>query len=196
MGAFLINNPKCVFIHIPKNAGSTIRNGIFKQNYEGPVFNEIPNEWEEFFSFAFVRNPYDRLVSAWKMFSKGMQNTKWSRSDSERLNGIDFFSFLELAIDSSIDYQSRHTIESVLKHHTLPQTHPYHCIQHAKFIGKFENLKNDFEYVANIIRLSDYEFEHLNKTQRVSYKNYYDNACFELVTKHYQSDLDAFDYSF
>jgi hypothetical protein len=196
MGAFLINQPKCVFIHIPKVAGTTVRNGIFKGDYQGPVFKTIPKEWEEYFSFTFVRNPYDRLVSAWKMFSNGMENSKWAFNNKPPMSGISFIDFLKLAVDDTIDFHSRDTIESVLRHHTLPQVHSYHCFEYADFVGKFEDLEEDFKFIANKIGLNNYNLTHLNKTKRKNYKEYYDEETFNIVSKHYKSDIETFDYSF
>ena len=71
MSNFLIHNPGCIFIHIPKTAGTSIRMGFFKEEFEGPAFGEIPAHWPSYFSFAFVRNPYDRVIRAWKMFARG-----------------------------------------------------------------------------------------------------------------------------
>jgi len=196
MGAFLMNNPKCVFIHIPKTAGTTIRKGVFNEDYEGPVFEEIPKEWEKYFKFAFVRNPYDRMVSAWKMFTSGMQKTQWVYNDKLPLENISFLDFLKLATDDSIEYSSRKDIYSVLRHHTLPQTHHYHCFQYADFIGRFENLSADFKIIAEKIDLKDYSISHLNKTNRASYKEYYNDETYKLVTEYYDSDIKAFDYKF
>ena len=196
MGAFLINQPKCVFIHIPKTAGSSIRNGIFKGDVNGPVFSTLPKDWEQYFSFTFVRNPYDRMVSAWKMFSDGMLNSKWAYHNKPPLVGISFFDFLQIAIDSSIDHDSRNNIESVLRHHTLPQVHPYHCFEYTKFIGKFENLENDFQVIADKIGLKSFNLVHFNRTNRKSYKEYYTDETYNIVSKYYKEDLLKFDYSF
>lgn len=196
MGAFLLNEPKCVFIHIPKTAGFSIREGIFNGDYTGPVFKTIPKNWEQYFSFTFVRNPYDRMVSAWKMFSDGMLKSRWSFNNKPPLEGISFYDFLQIAIDGSIDHDSRNSIESVLRHHTLPQVHPYHCYEFAKFIGKFENLEDDFQVIADKIGLNNYSFAHLNKTNRKSYKEYFTNETYDLVSKHYKEDILKFDYSF
>ena len=196
MGAFLIKDPKCIFIHIPKTGGASIRHGIFGSNYQGPVFEEIPREWEDLFSFTFVRNPYDRMISAWKMFSTGMINSVWSFNNEPPLMGIDFVEFLKLATDESIEYSSRRTMESRLRHHTLPQTHPYHCFQHAKFVGRFESLAEDFEYISKIIGLTNYSLEHWNRTSRKPYQAYYDEKSFDLVSKHYKGDIERFGYTF
>lgn len=196
MGAFLMGNPKCVFIHIPKTAGSTIRNGIFKGEYTGPVFEVLPEDWNEYFKFAFVRNPYDRMVSAWKMFSTGMGNSKWAYKDKPPLEGVSFYDFLKIATDQSIDHHKRDTMNSVLRHHTLPQVHPYHCFEYADFIGKFENLENDFKVISEKIGLKNYNINHLNKTKRDTYKSYYDDKTFELVSKEYDEDIKRFDYTF
>ncbi|SDR69245.1 sulfotransferase family 2 domain-containing protein [Christiangramia echinicola] len=196
MGAFLIEDPKCVFIHVPKTAGTTIRKGVFGEKYEGPVFFRIPEKWEEFFCFAFVRNPFDRLVSAWKMFSIGMQESKWALNNNPPLKGTNFTDFLKIATDESIDHHSRDTINSVIRHHTLPQTHHYHCIQYANFIGKYENFEKDLKHVTEKLKFRDYSVTHLNKTIRDSYKEYYCEKSYEIVSYFYQEDLDKFDYKF
>ncbi len=191
-----MNNPKCVFVHIPKAAGTTIRKGVFKEDYLGPVFRSIPEDWSPYFKFTFVRNPYDRMVSAWKMFTEGMEKSKWAYNNEPPLKNMSFIDFLKIAVDDSIDYHSRNSVESVLRHHTLPQIHPYHCFMDLDFIGRFENFEDDFALVAKEISLKNYELGHLNKTKRIHYKEYYDNESFELVTDNYKEDLESFGYSF
>ena len=80
MAIFLIREPRCVFIHIPKTGGASIRHGVFKGNVDGPKQGFIPENWKSLYKFAFVRNPYDRVISAWKMFSEGMEQSVWDLS--------------------------------------------------------------------------------------------------------------------
>ncbi len=85
MGNFLLKKPECVFIHIPKTAGTSIRKGVWGSNYEGPVFGAIPEEWAGLFRFAFVRHPLQRFVSAYNMFTKGAFGDKgWRMPDDAR----------------------------------------------------------------------------------------------------------------
>ncbi len=196
MGAFLIHEPKCVFIHIPKVAGASIRRGIFKENYKGPIFGEFPEEWDTLFKFCFVRNPYDRIVSTWKMFTSGMKNSKWKFQEENHLPNLTFEAFLEIATDESIDYRKRSNYKEILRHHSIPQTHFYHCFPYADFVGRFESLESDFSKVAEIIGLKDFKFSHWNKTNRKPYQNYYTDKTYDLVTKHYQEDLNTLNYHF
>ncbi len=57
---------KCIFVHIPKSAGTSVKNALFP-NTKGPghrmamdYYLENPKKYEEYFVFAFVRNPFDR----------------------------------------------------------------------------------------------------------------------------------------
>ena len=126
MAAFLFPKAKCVLIHIPKNAGTSIRRGFFDGEYEGPVQGSIPEEWMQYFRFAFVRNPYDRLISAWKMFTKGMEESVWKYPEDGNPN-LTLEHFLEIAMDESIpfDFPKRDKFEVKLRHHAIPQTHPF-----------------------------------------------------------------------
>ena len=74
---FINHKHKFIFIHIPKNAGTSIRNSFQIEGYDKKVVNKpYPHNscseiktycgdtvWETFYKFAVIRNPYERLVS-------------------------------------------------------------------------------------------------------------------------------------
>ena len=79
----------CIFIHIPKCAGVSVSKALFGNLAGGHsrvvdyqlVFNS--NEYSNYFKFTFVRNPWDRLVSAFFFLKKGGFNDadkKWVKS--------------------------------------------------------------------------------------------------------------------
>ena len=60
---------RCFFIHIPRTGGNSIASTILDgRTAHTPYFvyqRAYPDEFDEFFKFCFVRNPWDRLVSAY-----------------------------------------------------------------------------------------------------------------------------------
>ena len=79
---------KCIFIHVPKTGGVSIcqtlaENGIPTDYYtldHEPIriayefLAVCEKEMKEYFSFCFVRNPWDRFVSAYNFLLKGGRN--------------------------------------------------------------------------------------------------------------------------
>ena len=69
---------KIIFIHIPKNAGISIEEALFdkKIGHKSILQFESHNlkKYHEYFKFTVVRNPYDRLVSAFHFLKKGGRN--------------------------------------------------------------------------------------------------------------------------
>lgn len=195
MAVFLIKNPRAVFIHIPKTGGASIRRGFFENNVEGPTHGSIPPEWEELFKFAFVRNPYDRIVSAWKMFAGGMENSVWKHPSDEA--GIDLKSFLQIAMDESIPFDgNRTTTKRKIRHHAIPQSHPFNCLQYADFVGRFENLKTDFKTVCERLEISGEGLPHWNRSQRSSdFMQYFDEETLTIVNSYFADDFERWDYS-
>ena len=158
MTNFLIEKPKCVFIHIPKTGGSSIRRGSFEGNYKKTAKGKVPFMWRRFYKFAFVRDPYDRFISCYRMFRWGMEKTKWNNMVNEDLT---FERFIEIARDDSIDIWRRKSYEEKLRHHAIPQTHPDNCLDFADFVGRFENLEADFKKVCDYLKIEG-ELPHLN----------------------------------
>jgi len=64
------------------------------------------------------------------------------------------------------------------------------------FIGKFENLKYDFEKICRIIGRDGLKLKHYKKNKRKKYQDYYDEETFNIVTKMYKKDLLEFGYGF
>jgi hypothetical protein len=196
MSVFYFPDYECVFIHNPKTGGSSIRNGMLNGKFEGPVHGHIPDEWQGYFKFCFVRNPFDRLISAWKMFTTGMQNTKWKFPEDANRE-LSLRAFLDIAMDESIAYSGhRLKLGEKIRHHTLPQSHPFNCVAHADHVGRFERIESDFSKICKRIGIAG-AMPHWNKTERDDdYQQYYDETTRKMASKFYAEDLRLFEYSF
>ena len=71
---------KAIFVHIPKCAGCSLWKALLELNLkeieyfghgEAKLKKPFPydNSYKNYFSFSFVRNPFDRLVSAFFFFN-------------------------------------------------------------------------------------------------------------------------------
>lgn len=206
MSVFYIPKYNCNFIHIPKTAGQSIRNIFFQKKYYGP-YETVHKEHKKKFTFTFVRNPYTRFISAYTYINKYF-NTIYDLND-----------FVDIVINENIKFgfsKRTRTLENkmtFIRHHTLPQSHPYYYISGADFIGKFENLNTDFKIVCNRL---DVPFSILPKTNKSQYKidiidkiyNYWypENKEINFISKfiskenlsilntYYHSDFEKFDY--
>ena len=202
MPLFLLNQPRCVFAHIPKTGGNSIRNVVFKRDYEGPWFgDQLPDDWHALFKFAFVRNPFDRVVSAWKMFCEGTEDDAWHLPEGGPLQ-LSLTEVLQLGLNDQAAFghprynQTKPDALIRLKNHIIPQTHAYHGLQHIDFIGRFENLQADFAKVAKEVGITDPELPRTNWTRHSHYRDYFDDQSRTLAEELYHEDLDRFDYKF
>lgn len=194
MAVFLIKDLRVVFIHIPKTGGASIRHGFFKGEFEGPKQGFIPPNWQQHFKFAFVRNPYDRIVSAWRMFAGGMENSVWEHPQDEAR--IDLKRFLQIVTDESIPFDGlRETTPQKIRHHAIPQTHPFNCLQHADFVGRFETLNQDFAIVCDRIGVAKQDLPHWNQTDRSSdVRQYLDSQSLAIVNEYFADDFEQLGY--
>jgi len=194
---------KCIFVHVPKVAGVSICRSLFGNLAGGHltialyriVFSK--DEFDGYFKFAFVRNPWDRLLSAYTFLAQGGMNRSdraWAEENLTRYG--DFEEFVSRWV-------SRDTVETSL--HFLPQ-HRFLCLPFSRtvavnFVGSYENLDRDFAYVRERLGLSSgVGLPHHNKTPapaaRSDYRDHYTAATRRIVEDVYREDIELFGYSF
>tara|TARA_B100001778_G_scaffold289259_1_gene258074 strand:- start:323 stop:979 length:657 start_codon:yes stop_codon:yes gene_type:complete len=211
MSIFYIPEYNCLFNHITKTAGRSIRLGFFKEKLNcniSPGYSMWPIRHKEKYSFAFVRNPYDRIVSAY-LFTKRTIKHKYT-----------FKEFLDIAVDNNIGFsQSRLEYpKEYIRHHTLPQTHSFNYLSQTKFIGRFENLDNDFKIICDHIGAEYSKLPKINvnpklkpkshtlsqriyykffKEKPITYNDYYCNLFgpnLDLINSYWQQDFSELNY--
>ena len=188
MSSFYIPQYNCVFIHIPKTAGLSIRKGFFEKQYHGPFNGKVPARYKNCFSFCFVRNPYDRLISAWKMLTR----------DWQKLPQLSLIDFLSIVTNESIRFGHGRTFKNYnisVRHHTLPQTHKYNCLHLSKFVGRYENLEQDFKLICEKIGRVYKPLPVINKSQGDrNYMQYFDRETLDITNRYFSEDFIRLNY--
>jgi hypothetical protein len=143
----------------------------------------IPTEFGSYQRFAFVRNPWDRMVSIY--CNKDPHLIVYARSRGIDLSNTTFNEFL-------------HKTEELAHVHLIPQ-HKFIIGPNGNFlvdfIGRFERIDGDFSILCNrlnIRRVLPFE----NRSARDEYKKYYDQKSLARIEQRYKGDIELFGYSF
>ena len=228
---------KCIFVHIPKNAGQSIEHvflDLLDLKWEtraplllryndrpelGPArlahlkadeyvrFKYLPQEmFDEYFKFAFVRNPWSRMVSIYKYLG---YNRK-----------CDFKTFLVGEFKNRI-FKNRYWFVGPQSEFIFSNDQKLL----VDYVGYFENLQNDFDFVCKQIGIPLTQLPHINESihkhsQALSsnlissakkllhnyrtrktpnyknYQDYYDKESIDCVAQLYQKDIELFGYDF
>lgn len=206
---------KFVFVHIPKNAGTSVEYALFKTfkneynlyeramkrvekrmpNHKGLSFlgkgefyrcfgarkSKTPqhrflseyNNVENYFSFAFVRNPWQRALS---LYEYGKARRFYG-------DNITFAKFLrEFPHPNWVD-----------RYHDKKQ---FEYTRDVTFVGRVETLEKDFATILKVLKFPTIPIPKTNVTNREHYSYKYDDECVDLVGKLFFQDIDKFKYSF
>lgn len=192
---------KCIFLHIPKTAGLAVSKTLFGShgpshlNYDWFVQNFGMQTVRAYYKFTFVRNPWDRLHSAYFFLKKGGINEENAMFAQQHLSHINSF---EQFVMEWLDEES---VDSYW--HFIPQykfitssNNPDKIM--ADFVGRFEHLDTDFNIVANNLGLKDVKLKHVNSnSEKVStYITDYTPEMIDKVAKLYQQDVKLLGYQF
>lgn len=187
---------KTIFIHIPKCAGVSVNHTLFGNLAGGHrTFTEYLSIFEaesitNYFKFTIVRNPWDRLVSAYFFLKKGGFNERDKAWFDKELGHYDSF---EQFVREWLTKENIWRCE-----HFRPQKH-YIFDKYQKvsidFVGFFENLDEDFDYIADKIGIAD-RLPKKNAGKHESYQDYYSKETMEIVSKIYEEDIKMLGYNF
>lgn len=217
--AIYFENPKACSVttkeilktHCPR----TIRYGDNLGAYNFGRFNVIstgtpPAAFEErfkdYFKFGFVRNPYDRFVSAYKMCIRDSKKDTsyttalgWYNKKLAKRYSCDNSKNFKEYFNKTIFIRRNNFIRGTANHHWAPQIHfvPSDRVK-LDFVGRFENFEEDFRFVLDKIGFRhDGEIPKLNATKSSNYMDYFDHIDEEKMSffyDHYYEDFENFNY--
>ncbi len=136
-------------------------------------------KFDDYFKFAFVRNPWERLVSEYEFLLSRPQHGRHGRVS--RLK--DFHAFIKMQIPRHDAYQVN--MLSDRRGRLL-----------TNFVGKMENLDDDWKKVCDHIEIPHQALPFRKVGQRKPYRDYYDNDSKALVNTHWARDIELFDYGY
>lgn len=187
-----------IFIHIPKAAGISINKALFG-NFGGGhlsfrhyqlIFSK--KQFDKFYKFTIVRNPYDRLLSAYYFLKKGGMNEK---DKIFAKNHIDNYKNFE---DFILNWLNEDNIYKDI--HFYPQAY-FICDSKRNIAvnhwGYYENIEEEIKMISTQLNLN-IKLKKFNKTdhKKIGYRKYYNTEMRRIVERVYKTDFSLFSYRY
>jgi len=137
-----------------------------------------PEQFDSFFKFAFVRNPFDRYISYCSFMTRA--KGEFQRNPQPVM---------------------RHFLQNPPRQHVLfwPQ-HQFLTGADGElvtdYVGRVEAMQQSYDEIARRIGIPTATLEKVNSSARAGYRDYYDDELIKGVARVYERDLELFGYEF
>jgi hypothetical protein len=136
-------------------------------------------KFDRYFKFSFVRNPWERLVSEYEYILATPEHGRHERV--ARLDG--FEDFIKMQIPRGNAYQLNMLCDKEGRLLT-------------DFVGKLENLDEDWRSVCSRLGIRYQALRKNNVTRRKHYLDYFDKESSRLVARYWRREIELFAYGF
>jgi hypothetical protein len=196
----ICHNKRCIFIHIPKTAGTSIEQFI-KDNNNNPIIllgvkngrsmhhysaleikSLFPDIFSKYYKFSFVRNPYDRLLSEYYWCKIPNVGFKYGKTKLEFLYYV-----------SNVIKQKSY-FKNIFNDHFIPQYMFVYNTNNELLVNhlfKYEDLDIAIEFIKKKININK-SLDKLNKTN--TEKTEWSNIEKEIIYSLYEKDFLYFQY--
>ncbi len=188
---------RTIFVHVPKTAGVSVSNSLFgsQAGSHTPLFIYLNlygrRRFDEMYKFTFVRNPWDRLISAFNYLKSGgmhSMDARWARKNLDEFSGVNEFVERLLA-----DQEIRNWIHFRDQSYFLID--PRSGKIGVNFVGRYENLEADFKRVCQDIPVNaDLQRMNVTATGKTFYKEDLSKKSIQIISELYSRDLRLLRY--
>lgn len=190
---------RCIFVHIPKCAGTSVIKALSEQpalhwklSYYRLVFQ--PEQFRSFFKFTFVRNPWDRLVSAYQYLREptalvAQSDVDWAKANLSRYDG-----FGDFVLRGLPRLEVRRWLTFVPQHEFV--TLPWRRGPQLDFVGKVEAMERDWGQVTERLGLPASLSTQNRSKREADYRSYYTPQSRDMAGRIYAQDIKMFGYEF
>jgi Sulfotransferase family len=203
--AMIIAEKNLIFVHIQKTGGMAVSRALGGVDHPAEKHRTAlelrdlygADVWDQSYKFAFVRNPWDRLVSWWSMIN-ARRDEFGSIGDANSFmryvleNAMTFDAFLTKCTDTIDDIDGvKHIFQNQLDY--LSDEDGQEIVD---FIGRFETLADDFATISAKVYGKPIALAHINASNHAPFQTYYTPQTRKLVEKAYARDIARFGYCF
>ncbi|MEO9966916.1 MAG: sulfotransferase family 2 domain-containing protein [Reichenbachiella sp.] len=184
----ICDKPKFIWFRVAKVCTRSIfdhlkNSGLDLDAEQAMCVHYSPAMYSEYFKFAFVRNPWSRLVSCWK--NKVVESNYFKFSSNELAKMQQFENFVKYVATLDIERCDHHLrLQSKLID-----------LNNVDFVGRFENFEQDFKHVQEVLKMEPMSIPHLNRSG-ANNQVYYTDDLKGRVAEIYKKDINLFSYKF
>jgi len=181
---------KFVWLRIPKSGSRSL--AALLRTHMGSALNHDPEatHWSEYdaeryadyFKVIFVRNPWDRIVSAY--FNKAIEN-----------RGPYLAQCREMSFDEFVDWLSEQDLSQTDVHVQRQLQYLPEGVE-PDFVGRLEEFAQDATALLAHFGFEVGDIPHRNSSKHAHYSHYYTERTKEIVRRLYEEDIAAFGYEF
>lgn len=180
----------CLFIHINKTGGSSIERALglpFQHRTAVEMMSIVGRRrWRRKFTFAFVRNPWDKAYSHYRFRVRTNQTGLGDRP-------IPFPEWVRQAYGERNPRYYRRPLMFQPQMEWIGDKDGHVLVE---FVGRFERLHEDFAEVCRVLD-RDAELPHLKSSgARADYREVYDDSSALIIAERFAADIERFGYTF
>jgi chondroitin 4-sulfotransferase 11 len=198
-GTETINSALNLFSDVERNNSAQSETYIHSTaNNTRAFFKKNKWDWNDYFKFTFTRNLFEMEVSQYFYIQRRVD--EFNTLTEEQQNSLP-------ATDQNSIFFYKKWYKKTFKQWAARDKHAFNlslsnyiCDKEGNnllnFLGKFENLQEDFNAICDKIGIPRQELPHKNKSNHKHYTEYYDDETRQLVAKKYAKDIEQFGYKF
>lgn len=197
-GRTILISDKYKFIYYPVNkAASTTLCQILssidrKRRYINPVKESYRyKDYQSYYHFTFVRNPWDRLVSCYK--DKILKEDRNLIKRVYKIDRIRFDDFVKMVGKTPDYFSNTHFVSQYL---SMRFKEP----KEMNFIGRFETFEAELDSLLNVIiparKINEIPRLNAGYPSGENYRKYYTDETRDIIAHRYKHDIELFDYRF